>query len=249
MTLPSNLWRCRVSGLGLLCLVTLAKVQLDKCCEWSITKVTFRHSDVLKLPSWQLQHVNSTVILSPSNNFWGFVCQNKHHTLISLDNEECLERYRGREPFMSLIQVVQGHRAQCTLVDCSPRIHRSFLFPDTVQAAQPWGAWQSMTSPLFVCAYVCVAKGPKPQAISTSRRLQTLRAPCHSSRLPHFVNMLCNTVDTRKLHFHKVAVDTIDCITTINPALRLNLILLSCSCVDCQYSAVFTHFCKVQTDN
>lgn len=41
---------------------------------------------------------------------------------------------------MSLIQVVQGHRAQCTLVERSLGIHRSFLFPDMVQAALPRGA-------------------------------------------------------------------------------------------------------------
>lgn len=49
-------------------------------------------------------------------------------------------REQRREPFMSLIQVVQGHRARCTLADGPPRIHRSFLFPDVVQAALPQGA-------------------------------------------------------------------------------------------------------------
>lgn len=49
------------------------------------------------------------------------------------------ERSR-REHSMSLFQVVQGHRAQCTLVDRSLGIHRSFLFPDLVQAALPRGA-------------------------------------------------------------------------------------------------------------
>ena len=114
----------------------------------------------------------------------GFLCQNKHPTLISPDDEECLERYRGREPFMSLIQVVQGHRAQCTLVDCSPRIHRSFLFPDTVQAAQPWGAWQSMTSPLFVCVPMCaLQRGPNlepsaPPADCKPSGLPAIQAGC-----------------------------------------------------------------------
>lgn len=74
-----------------------------------------------------------------------FCLQNKTITsLTSLDNENVLEEKetteQRREPFMSLTQVVQGQRAQCTLVDCSLRIHRSFLFPDMVQAALPWGA-------------------------------------------------------------------------------------------------------------
>lgn len=62
---------------------------------------------------------------------------------------------RGGEPFMSLIQVVQGHRAQCTLVDCSPRIHRSFLFPDMVHAALPRGAWQCVTLCVCMCVSAC----------------------------------------------------------------------------------------------
>lgn len=84
------------------------------------------------------------------------------------------KRNVNREHFMSFIQVVQGHGAQCTLVDCSLRIHRSFLFLDMVQAALPRGAWQSMTSPLFVCTLqrspklsatpaVCKPRGPPCQ--------------------------------------------------------------------------------------
>lgn len=92
---------------------------------------------------------------------------------------------------MSLIQVVQGHGAQCTLVDCSPRIHRSFLFPDMVQAALPWGARRSMTSPLFVRAYVRVAKGA--QTSTHQHLLQTVN-PSGPPAI-HFVNMLYDTVD------------------------------------------------------
>lgn len=120
---------------------------------------------------------------------------------------------RGGEPFMSLIQVVQGHRAQCTLVDCSPRIHRSFLFPDMVHAALPRGAWQCVTLCVCVCVCLRVAPGPKPPPISTSCRLQTLRAPRHSSWLPLFVNRLYDTADKHKLHLHKVALDTINWIS------------------------------------
>lgn len=125
--------------------------------QWN-TKVTFRlklHSDKLKIQTAQL----------------------------SLQQTERLSRKRvfvdrGREPFLSLIQVEQGHRARCTLVDCSPRIHRSFLFFDTLQAALPQGVWRSVTPPLFVC--MCAAKGPTPLPISTSCRLWTPGAPRHS---------------------------------------------------------------------
>lgn len=52
--------------------------------------------------------------------------------------EEKMHEQR-REDLMSLIQVGQGHRAQCTLVERSLGIHRSFLFPDMVQAALAQG--------------------------------------------------------------------------------------------------------------
>lgn len=79
---------------------------------------------------------------------------NEKQTTISADIEAVKEEKtheQGREHLMSLIQVVQGHRAQRTLVDRSLGIHRSFLFSDTVQAALPQGAWRSMTQPLPVC--------------------------------------------------------------------------------------------------
>ena len=188
-----------------------------------ITKVTFRCKDI-----------NGTVVFNIPAVFKGSPAEKPSRLWFHWTVRQWAEMSRKKEmreersePFMSLIHVVQGHRAQCTLVDCSPRIHRSFLFPDMLQAALPWGAWQSMTSPLFVCAYVCVAKGPKPQPISTSCRLQTLRASCHPSQLPHFVNMLYDGGGKRKLHFRKVAVDTVECFCT-NSFQRLNLILQLC---------------------
>lgn len=154
--------------------------------EWWITKVTFRQSEVLNSHMMNSGHKRCRIL-----TFQPFLrnCLGKkkkktwhlwlHWTMRPSGRKKAICEQR-REPFMSLIQVVQGHRAQCTLVDCSPRIHRSFLFPDIVHAALPWGAWQRVTSPLCVRDYVCVAKGPEHQPISTSCRLQTLRAPCLS---------------------------------------------------------------------
>lgn len=103
---------------------------------------------------------------------------------VSEEKKRCEQR---KEPFMSLIQVVQGHGARCTLADCSPRIHRSFLFLDVVQAALPQGAWRSMTSTLFVWARICACVCVCSRGAETSNYLHFLqtacppKAPCQAS--------------------------------------------------------------------
>jgi len=102
---------------------------------------------------------------------------------------------------MSLIQAVQGHRALCTLVDCSLRVYRSFIFPDLIHAALPWGAWWRLT--LTVCQYVCVclcacvcahcngASKSTYQHFLQTAKPQGPPDPRHSSEPPHFVNTCC----------------------------------------------------------
>lgn len=88
-------------------------------------------------------------------------------------------------------QVVEGHRAQCTLVDRSLGIHRSFLFPD--MAALPRGAWRSMTLPLLVCTLQsapdlqpsalpagCRTSGPCSQPTLLTRHMSLRRLPACS---------------------------------------------------------------------
>lgn len=115
--------------------------------------------------------------------------------LASLGNKTVYEEEEicdwERNPFIPLIQVVQGHRVQCTLVDCSPRIHRSFLFPDMVHAALPWGAWQCVTLPLCLCVLqrgLNLQPSPPPAVCKPSGLLL--------SQLPLFVNTLYDAVST-----------------------------------------------------
>ncbi len=122
-------------------------------------------------------------------------------------------------------------------------VHISWLLPQDSQIISlPWHGTSSTALGCLtehdiasVCVHMCVLqRGPNLNPSAPPADCKPSGPPCHSSQLPHFVNMPYDAVDKRKLHFHKVAVDTIECISTINPALRLDFILLSCSCVDCK---------------
>lgn len=77
---------------------------------------------------------------SPERERWAMKMLRLNWTTRLSRRKEIHEWKKGKGgAFMSLIQVVQGHRAQCTLVGRSPRIHGSFLFPDMVHAALPQG--------------------------------------------------------------------------------------------------------------
>lgn len=141
-----------------------------------------------------------SVCFSPHDILWfSLFWHLRLHLKFRKENRRSTRRQR-REPFVSLIQVVEGDReTQCTLLDCSLWIHRSFLLPDIVHAALPWGAQQCVTSllslslSLFLLVCECVAAPPADSKPSGPPAIQVCCI------------FFCHPLDktqTNALHFH-----------------------------------------------
>ena len=190
-----------------------------------------------------MQHMNTTILNASSQKK-----KKKKTWHLWLHWTMTQKEKKRKEPFMSLIQVAEGHRTS---------VHISCRLPQDSQIISP--PWHCTCSTALGCLTVrdidsacvyCMCVCTRTCVCCPNLKPSAPPADCDPSGAPAIqvsclsvVNTLCDTEDKHKLHPQKFTVDTGECIATTNSAPGPYFIFSACSCVDCKL--VF----PVHTDN